>query len=78
MAVPSKKEAKLKTLLERSGFEEVEEFVAHSLSDSLCPAICMADGCNYTTELEKDQRQGECELCGSRRVTSGLVLAGIV
>ena len=78
MTVLSKQEAKLKTLLERSGFEKLEEFVERSLSDSLCPAICMADGCNYTTELEKDQRQGECERCGSRRVTSGLILAGIV
>jgi len=44
----------------------------------VCPAICMTDGCDYTTEMEPDQDQGFCEACGGNTVTSALVLAGLI
>ena len=46
--------------------------------DSISPAICMNDDCDYTTEMEPDQREGWCECCETNTVASALILAGII
>ena len=76
--VLSNKAAKLMRLCERAGFEKVEEILFASVTDSVCPAICMTEGCDYTTEMEPDQDAGHCEACGGNTVTSALVLAGLI
>ena len=74
----SNKTAKLMKLCELEGFEKVEDILFKSITDSVCPAICMTEGCDYTTEMEKDQDAGYCEACGGNTVTSVLVLAGLI
>jgi hypothetical protein len=72
------KAKKLLTLLKSSGYESLEDFVNISTADNMCPAICIADGCDYVTEMESDQNEGYCEACGGNTVTSGLVLADLI
>jgi hypothetical protein len=74
----SHKAAKLMTLCEREGFKSLNALLKASFSDSICPAICMTEGCDYTTEMERDQDAGYCEACGGNTVTSALVLAGLI
>ena len=70
--------AKLLRICELEGFEKVEDILFASVADSVCPAICMTEGCDYTTEMEPDQDAGYCEACGGNTVTSALVLAGLI
>jgi hypothetical protein len=74
----SNKTAKLMRLCEIEGFRTIEEILFASSTDSVCPAICMTEGCDYTTEMEPDQDQGYCEVCGGNTVTTALVLAGLI
>jgi len=74
----SNKAAKLMRLCELEGFEKVEDILFACMCDSICLAICMTEGCDYTTEMEPDQDAGYCEACGGRTVTSALVLAGMI
>jgi hypothetical protein len=74
----SQKGAKLMRLCEIEGFEKVEDVLFAAVSDRVCPAICMTEGCDYTTEMEPDQDQGYCEACGGNTVVSVLVLAGVI
>ena len=74
----SNKTAKLMRLCEIEGFRTIEEILFASITDSVCPAICMTEGCDYTAEMESDQEQGYCEVCGGNTVTSALVLAGLI
>jgi hypothetical protein len=74
----SHKAAKLMTLCDREGFKSLNALLKASGSDSICPAICMTEGCDYTTEMESDQDAGYCEACGGNTVTSVLVLAGLI
>jgi hypothetical protein len=60
------------------GFKRIDDLLKASAADSICPAICMLEGCDFTTEMEPDQREGYCEACGGRTVMSVLVLAGII
>jgi hypothetical protein len=76
--VLSNKAAKLMTLCEKEGFRNLEQLTKFSMSDSLCPAICMTEGCDHTTEMEKDQDEGYCEGCGGNTVVSALVLADLI
>jgi hypothetical protein len=76
--VLSHKAQKLMRLCEIEGFGHVEGVLFLSITDSVCPAICMTEGCDYTTEMEPDQDRGFCEMCGGQTVTSALVLAGLV
>ena len=52
--------------------------MAAAVGDSVSPAICLNDGCDYTTEMEPDQDRGWCEACRTNTVASALVLAGII
>jgi hypothetical protein len=72
------KAAKLMQLCELEGFKRLDDLVMASVMDSVCPAICMTEGCNYTTEMEPDQDAGYCEVCGGNTVTSALILAGLI
>jgi hypothetical protein len=74
----STKGAKLMKLCDIEGFETIAELLSAAITDSVCPAICMTEGCDYTTEMEPDQREGTCEACGGNTVVSALVLADII
>lgn len=76
--VLSSKAAKLMKLCDLEGYKRLNDFLKASASDSVCPAICMTEGCDYTTEMEPDQDAGYCEACGGNTVTSALVLAGLI
>jgi hypothetical protein len=58
---PEMRKAKLGKLVELEGFEDENELFAAAMSDSVCPAICCNPdnpGCDYTAEMEPDQREG--------------------
>jgi len=74
--VLSNKGAKLMKLCEREGLWTFDQLLQLASGASVCPAICMTEGCDYTTEMEPDQDHGYCEACGGNTVTSALVLAG--
>src|SRR3954470_12671978 len=69
----SQKAAKLMTLCDLEGFERFDDLLQVAATDSVCPAICITEGCDYTAEMEPDQDQGVCEACGGNTVTSALV-----
>jgi hypothetical protein len=73
--VLSNKAAKLMKLCEIEGSKTLDQILSHSGSDSGCPAICMTEGCDHTTETKPDQSSGVCEACGGHTVASALVLA---
>ena len=72
------RKAKLLTLAKGEGFDDVHDMLQAAIYDSVCPGICTNDGCNYTIEVEPDQREGWCESCHTNTVASGMVLAGII
>jgi hypothetical protein len=74
----SNKAAKLMKLCEVEGFVSFDDLLEAVATDGVCPAICMTEGCDYTTEMEPDQNEGYCEACGGNTVTSALVLAGFI
>ena len=75
---PEMRRAKLALLVETEGFDSLDDLIAATISDSVSPAICMNEGCDYTTEMEPDQDRGWCEACGTNTVASALVLGGII
>jgi len=72
------KAQKLMKLSEVEGYKNPLDLVEAVSHDSVCPAICMTEGCDYTAEMEPDQTEGYCEECGGNTVTSALVLAGLI
>jgi hypothetical protein len=48
------------------------------LSDSVSPAICMNEDCDFTCEMEPDQDAGYCEECRTNSMHSALILAGLI
>jgi hypothetical protein len=78
MIALSTKAEKLLVLCELEGFHTLDDLLKAAVTDSVCPAICMTEGCTYTAEMEPDQDAGYCELCGGNTVTSALVLAGMI
>ena len=72
----SHKAAKLMKLCDLEGYKRLHDLLKASASDSVCPAICMKGGSDYTTEMERDQDAGYCEACGGNTMVSALVLAG--
>ena len=75
---PEMRRAKLDLLVETEGFDSLDDLIAATISDSVSPAICMNEGCDYTAEMEPDQDRGWCEACGTNTVASALRLAGII
>jgi hypothetical protein len=78
MLALTQKDKTLLTLLNRGGHESIEAFFKAFAADNICPAICMAESCDYVTEMESNQDEGYCEACGGNTVTSGLVLADLI
>jgi hypothetical protein len=76
--VLSNKAQKLMKLCEAEGFDSIDDLIAFAVADSVCPAICMTESCDHTTEMEPDQAEGYCEACGGNTVTSVLILAGLI
>jgi DsbC/DsbD-like thiol-disulfide interchange protein len=74
----SHKAAKLMKLCDLEGYKRLNDLLKASVTDSICPAICMTEGCDYTTEMERDQDAGYCEACGGNTMVSALVLAGLI
>jgi hypothetical protein len=69
---------KLAKLLEIEGYPDPTAFAEAFVTDSVCPAICMNEDCDYTTEKEPDQDQGWCDECHTGTMVSGLLLMGLV
>jgi hypothetical protein len=72
------KAQKLMTLCEVEGYKNALDLVEAVWTDTVCPAICMTEGCDHTAEMEPDQREGYCEACGGNTLMSALVLAGLI
>ena len=70
--------SKLDTLIESEGYSSLTELLEAVIADSVCPAICMNDGCSFICEMEGDQDRGYCEECHTNSMKSALVLAGMV
>ena len=68
---------KLATLCDAFGVDQMQ-MLANASFDSVAPSICMNDYCDYTAEMEPDQREGWCEECETNTMQSCLVLAGII
>jgi hypothetical protein len=64
--------------MEIEGFESLEAMYEFAISDSVCPAICINENCNYTTDMEPDQDKGWCDNCNTNTVQSCLVLGGLI
>jgi hypothetical protein len=73
-----KRRIKLDQLVESEGYDSLDDLIAATVSDSVSPAICLNEGCDYTTEMEPDQHEGWCEACGTNTVASALILAGFI
>jgi hypothetical protein len=76
--VLTEKAQKLMKLCEIEGYQNPYDLLQAFITDSVCPAICMTEGCEYTAEMEPDQREGYCEACGGNTLVSALVLAGLI
>ena len=76
--VLSMKASKLMRVCEVEGFATIDDLIALSVADSVCPAICMTEGCNHIEAMESDQEKGYCEVCGGNTLVSVLVLAGFI
>ena len=62
-------DSKLKTLAKLEGCDEMDILEAATY-DGVCPGICVNKGCEYTTQVEPDQRAGHCESCNTKTVKS--------
>lgn len=69
---------KLRTLAEIEGYDAVEDMIEAAVCDSVSPAICVNDDCDYTVEMEPDQDRGWCDECRTNSVAAALVLAELI
>jgi hypothetical protein len=76
--VLSTKASKLIKVCEAEGFTSIEDLLAISVADSVCPAVCMTEGCDHVAPMESDQEEGYCEKCGGNTMVSALILAGLI
>jgi hypothetical protein len=74
----TQRRAKLAKLIAIEGYDNIEELAQAILSDSVSPAICMNEGCDFTCEMEPDQDAGYCEECRSNSMQSALILARLI
>jgi hypothetical protein len=54
-------DAKLAKLIDIQGYESIEALMEAVFSDSVSPAICMNEGCDFTCEMDPDQDAGYCD-----------------
>lgn len=76
--VLSIKTSKLMQVCDSEGFASIDDLPALLVADSVCPAICMNEGCDYIAPMETDQEEGYCERCSGNNMVSVLVLAGLI
>ena len=76
--VLTEKAKKLIRLCQIEGYDNVHDLVQAVAADSVCPAICMTEGCEYTADMEPDQEEGYCESCGGNTMVSALILADFI
>lgn len=76
--VLTEKAKKLLRLCQIEGYENAHDLVHAVALDTVCPAICMTEGCDHTADMEPDQREGYCESCGGNTMVSSLILAGFI
>jgi len=76
--VLSNKASKLMMVCESEGFASIDDLLALVVADSVCPAICMTEGCDHVAPMESDQEEGYCEHCGGNTMVSVLVLTGLI
>ena len=72
------KRKKFEELMRQEGYDDKTEFLEAVAFDSVCPGICINEGCDYTTEVEPDCRNGWCENCEAGTVKSALDLMGVI
>jgi hypothetical protein len=58
--VLSNEGAKLMKLCDLEGFKTLDDLLKVATTDSVCPAICVTEGCDHTTEMEPDQEEVTC------------------
>jgi hypothetical protein len=78
MSTAAERRAKHAKLMEIEGYESIEELAEAVLSDSVSPAICMNEDCDFTCEMEPDQDAGYCEECRTNSMQAALILAGLI
>ena len=61
---------KADTLARDWGYLNLTDLVGDTMFDGVVPAICMNEGCDYSTEYEPDQTHGFCENCGTNTCMS--------
>lgn len=76
--VPRPTVSKLDTLVQIEGFESREALLEHYIIDSVCPGICINEGCSNSKEVEPDSGSGWCEECEMNTVASAMRLAGVI
>ena len=69
---------KLDTLVASEGYQSLDGLLEACVLDSVCPAICVNNGCDHTEEMEPDQDRGWCPECQTNSMKSALVLAGLI
>ncbi len=69
---------KLRKLAEIEGYKTVPDMLEATACDAVSPAICVADSCDYTVEMEPDQDHGWCDECHRNTVVAALVLAELI
>lgn len=72
------KAAKLRKIVESEGYPDLGTLLQACIADAVAPGICIKPECDYTTEIEPDQRRGYCEACAGQTVQSALVLADMI
>ena len=78
MKALSLEQQKLATLCNIEGYTSLDELLEACALDSVSPAICMSEGCDYSCEMEPDQDQGWCEVCSTNTMKSALILMGVI
>lgn len=73
-----KRKEKLQHLAEIEGFTDATELAKEYISDSVCPAICMNEDCDYTEEMEPDQNRGHCPECNTNTMKAAFILMGVI
>lgn len=69
---------KLQKLAEVEGFDDPMEMLEANVVDSVVPAICMNDDCDYSEGMEPDQDRGWCPECNTNTLKSCLILANVI
>jgi hypothetical protein len=72
------RKATLAKLIEIEGYDSIDKLMEAVSSDSVSPAICMNEGCDFTCEMEPDQDAGYCEECHTNTKKAAPVLAGLI